>query len=124
MNDLRSALRRAVSALALAGAVLLLTPQAASACTVGIGYKPSLDIRDLRHPKTCSTGTSLGGAGAVAVLALGALAAAGWVAYRRVEQGFGTPPEGGKSGPSPALSGYLDAAGVTSSAPGPGRNEP
>ncbi|MFE0187838.1 hypothetical protein [Streptomyces sp. NPDC058989] len=113
MNGLRTAWRTAVSATALAGTVLFLTPQQASACTVGIGYKPSFDIRDLSHPKTCSTGTSLGGAGAVAALVPGALVAASWCAHRKAEKGFGAPSENGSTGPSRALTGYLDAAGVT-----------
>ncbi|MFJ9855232.1 hypothetical protein [Streptomyces sp. NPDC101150] len=112
MNGLRTTWRTAVSATALAGTVLLLTPQQASACSVGIGYKPSFDIRDLSHPKTCSTGASLGGAGAVAVLIPGALIAASWCAHRKAEKGFGAPAESGSTGPSRALIGYLDAAGV------------
>ncbi|WP_407547548.1 hypothetical protein QOM21_00850 [Streptomyces sp. Pv4-95] len=112
MNGLRNAWRTAVSATALAGGVLLLTPQPASACTVGIGYKPSFNVRDLGHPKTCSTGASLGGAGAVAVLVPGALVAASWCAHRKSERGFGAPSENGSTGPSQALVSYLDATGI------------
>ncbi|MFI6765398.1 hypothetical protein [Streptomyces sp. NPDC050355] len=124
MNGLRTAWRTAVSATALAGTVLLLTPQQASACSVGIGYKPSFDIRDLSHPKTCSTGASLGGAGAVAVLVPGALVAASWCAHRKAEKGFGTPAENGSTGPSLALIGYLDAAGVAVSRRRDGEADP
>ncbi|MFF4953291.1 hypothetical protein ACWC2K_06055 [Streptomyces chattanoogensis] len=112
MNGLRTAWRTAVSATALAGTVLFLTPQQASACTVGIGYKPSFDIRDLSHPRTCSTGASLGGAGAVALLVPGALVAASWCAHRKAERGFGAPSKNGSTGPSQALIGYLDATGI------------
>lgn len=112
MNSLRTAWRTAVSATALAATVLLLTPQQASACTVGIGYRPSFDIRDLSHPKTCSTGASLGGAGAVAALVPGALIAASWCAHRKTERGLGTPSQNGSTGPSQALISYLDATGI------------
>ncbi|MFG2891346.1 hypothetical protein [Streptomyces sp. NPDC048248] len=112
MNGLRITWRTAAGATALAASVLLLTPQPASACTVGIGYKPSFDVRDLSHPKTCSTGASLGGAGAVAVLVPGALVAASWCAHRKTERGFGAPSENGSTGPSQALASYLDATGI------------
>ncbi len=124
MNVLRTAWRTAVSATALAGMVLLLTPQPASACSVGIGYKPSFDIRDLSHPKTCSTGASLGGAGAVAALVPAALVAASWCAHRKAEKGFGTSAESGGTGPSLALVGYLDAAGVAVGRRQDGSTEP
>ncbi|MGD3112769.1 hypothetical protein [Streptomyces sp. YGL11-2] len=97
---------RIVGRLAVAAVVLVCTSvllaQPASACPVGIGYKPSVSINSLMQHRTCSTGTSLAGAGTVAVLALGALAAAGWAAYRRGE----------RPGPHPDLSNYLDATGV------------
>lgn len=112
MNGLRITWRTAAGATALAASVLLLTPQQASACTVGIGYKPSFDVRDLSHPKTCSTGASLGGAGAVAVLVPGALVAASWCAHRKTEKGLGAPSENGNTGPSQALISYLDATGI------------
>lgn len=97
---------RIVGRLALAVGVLVCTSvlmtQPASACPVGIGYKPSMNINSLMHHRTCSTDTSLAGAGTVAVLALGALTAAGWTAYRRGE----------RPGPHPDLGSYLDATGV------------
>ena len=100
---------RIVGRLALAAAVLvctsvLLLAQPASACPVGLGYKPEVNINSLmqNQNQTCSTSTSLAGAGTVALLALGALVAAGWGAYRRGE----------RPGPHPDLGSYLEATGV------------
>ncbi|MFF4159897.1 hypothetical protein [Streptomyces sp. NPDC001678] len=93
---------RLVLAVGVMVCTTVLMTQPASACPVGIGYKPSMSINNLMYHRTCSTGTSLAGAGTVAVLALGALTAAGWAAYRRGE----------RPGPHPALAGYLDATGV------------
>ncbi|MGW6903792.1 hypothetical protein [Streptomyces sp. NPDC054940] len=106
--------RRAVARLAasavLAACTLLLVPQPASACDVGIGYKPSVNISDLTHRKTCGTGTSAVGVAVVAVLALGALAAAGVLVFRRGEREMGGEH-------SSALTAYLDATGVAAVAP-------
>ena len=117
MKALATALRLALSAVVLAGIVLLLFPQEASACTVGIGYKPSVDVRALKSPGTCSTGTSLAGAGVVAVLAAAAVAASGWFVHRRGERYAARLPHHGSSGPDPALTDYLDAAGMTPPVP-------
>ncbi|MFF4098930.1 hypothetical protein [Streptomyces sp. NPDC001903] len=102
MTGRRAAARIAGAAALLACSTLLSAPPA-SACVVGIGYKPSMDIGDLGRHRTCSTGTSLAGAGGVAVLVLGALAVASRRAYRRGEEAMGS---------GPALTEYLDAAGV------------
>jgi hypothetical protein len=98
-----------------AGAVLMtclllpLTAHPAAACSVGIGYPPTIDISKpgmgLGNP--CTDGTSITGAVIVAVLAAGALAAAGIAAYRRGEA------SAGPSSPDQALANYLDAAGVS-----------
>jgi hypothetical protein len=96
-----------VSAL-LAACALLAAPQPASACPVGIGYRPSsVSIDDLTHSRRCDTGTSAAGVAGVAVLVLGALAAAGLAVFRRGERRMGTG--------SAALTTYLDATGVVPS---------
>ncbi|MFF3652559.1 hypothetical protein ACFYXV_28420 [Streptomyces sp. NPDC002181] len=94
---------RITGAAALLACSMLLSAPSASACVVGIGYKPSLDIGGPSRHSSCSTGTSLAGAGGVAVLVLGALGVAGRRAYRRGEEAMGSDP---------ALTGYLEAAGV------------
>ncbi|MFF2620138.1 hypothetical protein [Kitasatospora sp. NPDC058046] len=110
------AARLAGTAALLACSTMLSAPPA-SACTVGIGYKPSLDLTDLRQHRTCSTGTSLAGAGGVAVLVLGALGVAGRRAYRRGERAVGPEPD-------PALTAYLEATGVTPTENGRGHGAP
>lgn len=111
-NARRLALRAGVGAAFLVSTFLLLSPQQASACDVSIGYKPSMNISDLEHPSsTCSTSTSLVGAGVVDALGLGALVAIGWGAYRRSEKASGGE-SGARTEPSPTLVAYLDAAGV------------
>jgi len=113
MTGRRIAVRSAGAAALLACSTLLSAPPA-SACVVSIGYKPSLGAGDLNHHRTCSTGTSLAGAGGVAVLVLGALGAAGRRAYRRGEQAAGSGT------PGPALTAYLDATGAIPSESGRG----
>ncbi|MCX5215202.1 hypothetical protein OG689_39095 [Kitasatospora sp. NBC_00240] len=108
---------RLAGAAALLACSTLMSAPPASACMVSIGYKPSLDIADLRHHRTCSTGTSLAGAGGVAVLVLGALGVAGQRAYRRGEQAAGPEPD-------PTLAAYLDATGVTAQENGHGHGAP
>ncbi|MBF9072641.1 hypothetical protein [Streptacidiphilus fuscans] len=111
-NARRLALRAGVGAAFLVSTFLLLSPQQASACDVSIGYKPSMNISDLDHPSsTCSTSTSLVGAGVVDALGLGALVAIGWGAYRRSEKS----PDATSTKlaePAPALVDYLRAAGI------------
>ncbi|MFI6550065.1 hypothetical protein ACIBO9_43180 [Streptomyces prunicolor] len=99
----RAAARIAASAV-LAGCALLAAPQPASACDVGIGYRPSVSIDDFTHHRTCSSGTSAVGVAGFTALALGALAAAGLVVFRRGERETSTNPS--------ALDAYLDATGV------------
>lgn len=117
MNACRTALRLVVGTALLIGTSLLLMPQQASACSVSIGYKPSVSISDLAHPRGCSTGTSLAGAAAVAALALGALGAVGWRAFRHGEKTAGLPSPTA-TGPSSSLTAYLNAAGITPSTNG------
>jgi len=103
----------------IAGAVLMaclvlpLTARPAAACSVGIGYQPTINLSQpnmgLGHP--CTDGTSITGAVIVAVLAIGALAAAGIAAYRR------GGAAAGPSSPDQALATYLDAAGLVPGAP-------
>ncbi|MFJ8112651.1 hypothetical protein [Streptomyces sp. NPDC096132] len=100
---------RLAAGAALAGCALLTVPQPASACAVGIGYKPSVSIDDLTHRRTCSTGTSAVGVAGFTTLALGALAAAGLVVFRRGERET--------SGNPSALTAYLDATGVLPPSP-------
>ncbi|MEU1631164.1 hypothetical protein ABZ746_39200 [Streptomyces sp. NPDC020096] len=111
MNGRRIALRLVMGAVLLLGTFLLLTPQQASACDVSIGYRPSVSISDLNHPRTCSTGTSLTGAAVVAVLAIGALAAAGWGAVQRGER-ESEAASTRQAGPSSTLTTYLNATGI------------
>jgi hypothetical protein len=93
--------------------LLPLTAHPAAACSVGIGYQPTIDISQpnmgLGHP--CTDGTSIVGAVIVALLATGALAAARSAAYRRAEA------SAGPSSPDQALAAYLDAAGLVPAAP-------
>ncbi|GHB79552.1 hypothetical protein GCM10010331_78970 [Streptomyces xanthochromogenes] len=103
--------RLAGAAVLLACSVLLSAPPA-SACVVSIGYKPSLAAGDLSHHPTCSTGTSLTGAGGVALLVLGALGAAGRRTYQRGERTAGTGPD--RDTPHPSLTAYLDATRTAS----------
>ncbi|MFB7629339.1 hypothetical protein ACFC0M_00050 [Streptomyces sp. NPDC056149] len=122
MSARRTASRRAtlrltaVTAL-FAGIVPLLTAQEASACDVGYGYRPSVNINDMLHRRTCSTGTSLAGAAVVDALALAGVVGAGWVAYRLGDRDSGSPSKG-QTAPGPALTAYLHAAGTASEAPG------
>jgi hypothetical protein len=59
----------------------------------------------------CTDGTSIAGAVIVAVLVVGALAAAGIAAYRRAGTSAGSPS------PKQALATYLDAAGLAPGTP-------
>ncbi|MEU6113250.1 hypothetical protein ABZ840_01560 [Streptomyces sp. NPDC047117] len=105
-----AAVRLAVCAV-LAACAMLSVPQEASACAVSYGYRPSMDINTLREHRTCSAGTSTAGVAGVAVLVLGALAAAGVAAFRSGERRMGAG-ERGRTGPHPALTAYLDATGM------------
>ena len=104
------AARLAVSAV-LALCTLLPAAPPASACAVSVGYKPSFSISDLTHRRSCSTATSATGSVVVALLALGALAAAGAAVVRRAERRTGTGPTD-RTGSSEALTVYLDATGI------------
>ena len=97
----------------LACLILTLTAHPAAACSVGIGYQPTIDISkpNMGLGNPCTDGTSLTGAAIVAVLATGALAAAGIAAYRRGEAA--AKP----SSPDQALATYLDVAGLAPSPP-------
>ena len=91
--------------------ILPLTAHPAAACSVGIGYQPTIDISkpNMGLGNPCTDGTSITGAVIVAVLAIGALAAAGMAAYRRGEAAANP------SSPDEALTTYLDAAGMAPS---------
>ncbi|MFC5187513.1 hypothetical protein [Actinomadura harenae] len=107
---------------ALAACLALpLAPQKASACDVGYGYRPRLELGKphLGRGGTCSTGTSSVGVLLVTVVVLGGLAAAGSAVVRRGASRLPGPP-----GRDQALTDYLQATGlVTPSSPpsGPGR---
>jgi hypothetical protein len=98
----------------VAGAILMtclvlpLTAPQASACNVSYGYPPSLNINkpNLGITKPCSSGTSLAGAVIVAMLTIGAFAAAGAIAFKR------GATAAGPSAPDQVLTGYLNATGV------------
>lgn len=103
----------------LACLVLPLSPQAASACDVSYGYKPSLSLSEPGfglHKKACSTPTSLTGAALVALLALAALGATVAKAVRKGEAAAGTLTE--QTDPAQVLSGYLRATGMATGGPG------
>jgi hypothetical protein len=105
---LARALGLAAGAVLMACLVLPLTASPAAACSVGIGYPPTIDISqpNMGFGNPCTDETSITGAVIVAVLATGALAAAGVAACRR-GQAAAKP-----SSPDEALATYLDAAGV------------
>ena len=110
---LARALGLAAGTVLMACLVLPLTAHPAAACSVGIGYQPTINpsqpTMGLGHP--CTDRTSITGAVIVAVLAIGALAAAGIAAYRRGEASAKS------SSPDQALAAYLDAAGLAPSTP-------
>ncbi|MCO5999267.1 hypothetical protein [Actinoallomurus rhizosphaericola] len=89
--------------------MLPITPQRASACDIGIGYRTPLNINkpDMGRSKPCSTGASLTGVAVVAILTIGSLATAGLIAFRR---GIDT------ARPDQALTDYLHATGLVSPA--------
>jgi len=105
---LARALGLAAGTVLMACLILPLTAQPAAACSVGIGYQPTINISQpnmgLGNP--CTDGTSITGALIVAALAIGALAAAGVAAYRRGEAAARP------SSPDQALATYLGAAGA------------
>jgi hypothetical protein len=117
--------------LIVAGAGLLLvvlTASGASACDASYGTKPTANLdADSIFGGTCSTGSSLGGAVVVALLAVAALAALASLAFRRGEQAAaawgatGADPETARTstGRDPeatsadqALTGYLNSVGL------------
>jgi hypothetical protein len=106
---LARALGLAAGAVLMACLLLPLTAHPAAACSVGIGYPPTIDISKpgmgLGNP--CTDGTSITGAVIVAILAVGTLAAAGITAYRRAEA------SARPTSPDQALAIYLNAAGMT-----------
>jgi hypothetical protein len=98
----------AAGTLLMASLVMSLTARPAAACSVGIGYRPTLNISkpNMGLGNPCTDGTSITGAVVVAVLVAGALAAAGIAAYRRAQA------SAGPSSPDQALATYLNAAGM------------
>ncbi|MCX3059985.1 hypothetical protein [Streptomyces beihaiensis] len=126
---------------AAAAAVLLLAPQEASACAVGIGYAPNISVGDVMRHRTCSAGTSATGSLVVDLLAVAALAVAGVLVLRSAGRalsaagaaaaaaspggaaGFGPPPQmpgpGATDAQRQALTDYLYWAGVLPSTGGP-----
>jgi hypothetical protein len=103
----------AAGAVLVACIVLPATARPAAACSVGIGYQPTIDISkpNMGLGNPCTDGTSITGAVIVAVLVAGALAAAGIAAYRRGEA-IARP-----SSPDQALAAYLDAVGMAPGTP-------
>ena len=93
--------------------VLPLTASPAAACSVGIGYQPTIDMSkpSMGLGSPCTDGTSITGAAVVAVVAIGALAAAGIAACRRAERSAGS------SSPGQVLAAYLNAAGMAPGTP-------
>ena len=114
---------RAVGAASVAALGWLLAPSTASACDVGIGYKPSISFSgNSVFGSTCSTGTSLAGVAIVAVLVVVALAALASSVLKRAavqaESLAGAGDTGGGATPADrALDRYLDSVGL-------GRTEP
>lgn len=106
------AARLAVTMVLALGVVLPAAP-AASACSIGVGYKPSVTMKDLRKHGTCSAATSATGATAVAVLVLGVLAAAGVLVVRRAERQVSAQQAAHSAeGQPPILTAYLAATGI------------
>ncbi|MFE6847698.1 hypothetical protein [Streptomyces sp. NPDC057686] len=103
------------AAVPLACLMLFLVPHQASACSVSYGYKPQLKFssKDFRLDSghVCTSGTSLAGSTAVALLVVGALAAAGTRAFRRGATWAET------FAPGQALTDYLQAAGTVVTVP-------
>ena len=125
-------MKRAVRTAAVAVTALvlpLLAPSSASACDVGVGYRPEISFgRGGLAGGRCETGTSLTGALLLFLLALAALAALGVVAYRRGQAaaaalagagggaGAGTGAgtgAGPDEGADAALDGYLRSVGLS-----------
>ncbi|MBT2408515.1 MULTISPECIES: hypothetical protein [unclassified Streptomyces] len=115
-------------AVPIACLILLLVPQQASACTVSLGYRPSLKV-NFNDPhfissRACANGTSLAGSTIVALLAVTALAAAGTRAFKRgAALTVSSSSPGQDTGPGQALTDYLQAAGTAPPAPGPGQSQ-
>jgi hypothetical protein len=105
---LARALGLAAGAVLVACLVLPLTARPAAACSVSLGYPPTINPNQpnmgLGNP--CTDGTSITGSVIVAILAIGALAVAAIVVYRRAEA------SAGPSSPEQAVATYLDAAGL------------
>ncbi|GAA0299466.1 hypothetical protein GCM10010302_42540 [Streptomyces polychromogenes] len=125
-RTLRAA-RLIAAAVPVACLMLLLVPQQASACTVSLDYKPSMKF-SISHPhlgsgRACANGTSLAGSGIVALLAVGALAAAGTRAFKRGAALAASSSPGQGAGPGQALTDYLQAAGMAPAAADPGRSQ-
>jgi hypothetical protein len=107
-------------ALIVAGAgplLVVLTAPGASACDASYGTKPTANLdADSLFGGTCSTGTSLGGAVVVALLAVAALAALASLAFRRGEQAAAAWATTGPGPEAPsadqALTGYLNSVGL------------
>lgn len=110
---LARALGLAAGTVFMACLLLPLTARPAAACTVGIGYQPTIDISkpNMGLGKPCADETSITGAVIVAVLAIGTLAWAGIAAYRRGEAA--AKP----SSSDEALATYLDTAGMAPDTP-------
>jgi hypothetical protein len=117
---LARALGLAAEIVVMACLILPLTAHPAAACSVGIGYQPTIDISkpNMGLGNPCTDGTSITGAAIVAILAIGALAAAGVAAYRRAEA------SARPSSPDETLATYLNATGLTPSAHGHGPADP
>jgi hypothetical protein len=112
---LARALGLVAGAVLMACLVLPLTERPAAACSVGIGYPPTIDLSkpNMGFGYPCTDGTSITGSVMVAVLVTGALAAAGMAAYRRGEA------SAGPVSPDQALATYLDAACMAPGTPTP-----
>jgi hypothetical protein len=109
------------------GAVLLIaqlmTPATASACDVGIGYKPTLsfDFGTALSGGQCSNGTSLTAAAVLAVLAVAVLAGVLKVLFDRgatVATTLATAQGIAPEDTEPALIRYLESAGLDQPEPG------
>ncbi|MEU7555939.1 hypothetical protein AB0B01_27025 [Streptomyces sp. NPDC044571] len=109
--------RLIAAAVPLACLMLFLVPHQASACSVSYGYKPQVKFsgKDFRlgGGHVCTSGTSLAGSTAVALLVVGALASAGARAFRRGAAWAEA------SAPGQALTDYLRAAGTVVTVPVP-----
>ena len=108
------ALLRAVGAVAVLLLGWVLAPSTASACDVGVGYKPTISFRgNNAFGSTCSAGTSLTGVAILAVLvAVAVVALASTVLKRALVQAESLGDAENPGAADRVLNSYLESAGL------------